>query len=106
MPMEGRASSPVHSGAAQDAENDDGLNLIVGLGNPGVEYQFTPHNFGFLTIDRIADDLKVEVARRQCKALTAHARIGSKKIVLAKPETFMNLSGIAVRELLQRYELT
>ena len=57
MPMEGRASSPVHSGDAQDAENDDGLTLIVGLGNPGIEYQFTPHNFGFLTIDRIADDL-------------------------------------------------
>jgi peptidyl-tRNA hydrolase, PTH1 family len=108
MPQEGRVSSPVQMGGARELqiENDDGVNLIVGLGNPGIEYQFTPHNFGFLAVDRIADALKVEVARRQCKALTAEARIGSKKVVLAKPETFMNLSGMAVRELLERYELS
>jgi PTH1 family peptidyl-tRNA hydrolase len=107
MPMEGRASSPVHSGEARQiqAENDNRVTLIVGLGNPGIEYQFTPHNFGFLAVDRIADALKVEVARRQCKALTAQAKIGWKKVVLAKPETFMNLSGLAVQALLGRYEL-
>src|SRR5439155_18811932 len=107
MPMEGRASSPVHSGEAGQiqAENDDRVALIVGLGNPGIEYQFTPHNFGFLAVDRIADALKVEVARRRCKALTAQAKVESKKVVLGKSERFMNLSGLAVRELLERCEL-
>jgi len=107
MPKEGRVSSPVHTGDARpiQSENDEAISLIVGLGNPGIEYQFTPHNLGFLAVDRIADDLKVEVVRRQCKALTANAKIGSRRVVLAKPETFMNLSGIAVRELLERYDL-
>ena len=81
------------------------MKLIVGLGNPGIEYQFTPHNLGYLTIDRLADVLKVEVRNRQCQALTARAQIGSEKILLAKPETFMNLSGTAVRCLLEKHEL-
>ncbi len=80
------------------------MKLIVGLGNPGIEYQFTPHNLGFLAIDRIAGELGVEVRNRQCRALTARAVIGSQEVVLAKPETFMNLSGMAVRELVERYE--
>ena len=82
------------------------MKLIVGLGNPGIEYQFTPHNLGFLTIDRIADDLKVQVRNRQCRALTARTIIGSEQVVLAKPETFMNLSGEAVRCLVEKLELT
>ena len=81
------------------------MKLIVGLGNPGIEYQFTPHNLGFLTIDRLADDLKVDVRNRQCQALTVRAQIGSKHVLLAKPETFMNLSGTAVRCLLEKHEL-
>jgi PTH1 family peptidyl-tRNA hydrolase len=81
------------------------VKLIVGLGNPGIEYQFTPHNFGFLTIDRLAHDLKVEVRNRQCQALTARATIGSEQVLLAKPETFMNLSGMAVQCLLEKHEL-
>jgi peptidyl-tRNA hydrolase, PTH1 family len=81
------------------------VKLIVGLGNPGIEYQFTPHNLGFLTIDRLADELKVEVRNRQCKALTARTQIGQEPVVLAKPETYMNLSGLAVRELLEKLEL-
>lgn len=81
------------------------MKLIVGLGNPGIEYQFTPHNLGFLTIDRLAGDLNVEVRNRQCQALTARAQIGSKQVLLAKPETFMNLSGMSVRQLLEKYEL-
>jgi len=81
------------------------VKLIVGLGNPGIEYQFTPHNLGFLTIDRLASDLNVEVRNRQCQALTAHAQIGSEQVLLAKPETFMNLSGTAVRCLLEKHEL-
>jgi len=82
------------------------VKLIVGLGNPGIEYQFTPHNLGFLTIDRLADELKVKVKNRQCRALTAKAVIGKEEVVLAKPETFMNLSGMAVRELIEKLEIS
>src|SRR5438477_6101505 len=82
-----------------------GVKLIVGLGNPGIEYQFTPHNLGFLTVDRIAGDHKLEIRNRQCRALTARTKIGQEQVVLAKPETFMNLSGVAVRELLESLEL-
>ena len=78
------------------------MKLIVGLGNPGIEYQFTPHNLGFLTIDQLADDLNVEVRNRNCRALTARSTIGEEPVVLAKPETFMNLSGVSVRELVEK----
>jgi len=80
------------------------VKLIVGLGNPGIEYQFTPHNLGFLAVDRIASALGVEVRSRQCRALTARAIIGGETVLLAKPETFMNLSGVSVRELVAEYE--
>jgi len=82
---------------------EGGVKLIVGLGNPGIEYQFTPHNMGFLTIDCLANECGVEVRNRHCRALTARAVIGSEEVLLAKPETFMNLSGLAVRELVQQY---
>ena len=81
------------------------MKLIVGLGNPGIEYQFTPHNMGFLAIDCIANECGVEVRNRQCRALTARARIGSEEVLLAKPETYMNLSGLSVRELVAEYEI-
>ena len=81
------------------------MKLIVGLGNPGPEYELTPHNLGFLTIDRIADDRSVDVRNRQCRALTGRTRIGDEQVLLAKPETFMNLSGLSVRELLAEYQL-
>ena len=80
------------------------MKLIVGLGNPGIEYQFTPHNIGFLAVDRIAGESGVEIRNRQCRALTAKVRIANEVVLLAKPETFMNLSGISVRELLAEYE--
>jgi len=81
-----------------------GVKLIVGLGNPGDEYRLTPHNLGFLAIDRIAGSLGVEVRNRQHRALTARAVIGGETVLLAKPETFMNLSGVSVRELIQEYD--
>jgi len=81
------------------------LKLIVGLGNPGPEYELTPHNLGFLTIDRIATNRNVEVRNRQCRALTGRTQIGDEQVLLAKPETFMNLSGLSVRELLDEYQL-
>jgi peptidyl-tRNA hydrolase, PTH1 family len=81
------------------------VKLIVGLGNPGVEYQLTPHNLGFLAIDRVATEYRIEVRNRQCRALTARAVIGSETVLLAKPETFMNLSGISVRELVSKHDV-
>jgi PTH1 family peptidyl-tRNA hydrolase len=80
------------------------VKLIVGLGNPGDEYRLTPHNLGFLAIDRIAGSLGVEVRNRQCRALTARAVIAGETVLLAKPETFMNRSGVSVRELVEEYE--
>jgi len=81
------------------------VKLIVGLGNPGIEYQFTPHNLGFLTVDRVAERSGAQLNNRHCRALTARTSVGSEQVLLAKPETFMNLSGMAVRELVEKYEL-
>jgi PTH1 family peptidyl-tRNA hydrolase len=81
------------------------VKLIVGLGNPGDDYEFTPHNFGFRVVDRIASEYGVEVRNRQCRALTARVTIGSETVLLAKPETFMNLSGTSVRELVARHDV-
>ena len=84
----------------------NGVKLIVGLGNPGIEYQFTPHNVGFLAVDRIANDCGVEIRNRFGQALTARTVIGSETVLLAKPETYMNLSGTSVREIVTKYELS
>ena len=81
------------------------MKLIVGLGNPGIEYQFTPHNAGFLAIDRLAEVCGVTVANRRGKALTAKATLGGQEVLLAKPETFINLSGASVVALLKELEL-
>ncbi|MFZ0314069.1 MAG: aminoacyl-tRNA hydrolase [Candidatus Korobacteraceae bacterium] len=80
------------------------MKLIVGLGNPGVEYQFTPHNMGFLAVDRIAEQCGVRVNNRHCRAQTARTRIAGHEVVLAKPETYMNLSGQSVSELVREYQ--
>ncbi|HEV2465010.1 MAG TPA: aminoacyl-tRNA hydrolase [Acidobacteriaceae bacterium] len=79
--------------------------LVVGLGNPGIEYQFTPHNAGFLAVDRIADDHHVAVANRRCGALTAKVEIAGREVILAKPETFMNLSGRSVAALVEEFDI-
>lgn len=81
------------------------MKLIVGLGNPGPEYAFTPHNAGFLAIDRIADVCAVSLANRRARALTAGAKLAGHDVLLAKPETFMNLSGLSVSALLRETEL-
>jgi len=81
------------------------VKLIVGLGNPGIEYQFTPHNLGFLVVDRLAEQSGVRVSNRQCRALTGKAVIAGREVLLAKPETYMNLSGMSVRELVQEHEI-
>jgi len=81
------------------------VKLIVCLGNPGIEYQFTPHNLGYLAVDRIAEKLGgIRIGNRHCRALTGRGKIGEEEVLLAKPETFMNLSGLSVRELVEKYE--
>jgi peptidyl-tRNA hydrolase, PTH1 family len=82
------------------------VKLIVGLGNPGIEYQFTPHNAGFLAVDRIAEDCGVMLTNRRGKALTARAKLAGQDVLLAKPETFMNLSGLSVAALIQEFEIS
>jgi PTH1 family peptidyl-tRNA hydrolase len=81
----------------------EGALLVVGLGNPGIEYQFTPHNAGYLAVDRMADDHRVAVANRRCRALTAKVQIAGREVILAKPETFMNLSGFSVAALVEEF---
>ena len=80
------------------------MKLIVGLGNPGIEYQFTPHNMGFLAVDRIAERWGMRVNNRNCRAQIARGRLGGNEVVLAKPETYVNLSGSSVRELIREYQ--
>ena len=81
------------------------MKLIVGLGNPGIEYQFTPHNAGFLAVDRIAEVCGVQLANRRGRALTAKAKLAGHDVLLAKPETFMNLSGLSAAALVRELEI-
>jgi peptidyl-tRNA hydrolase, PTH1 family len=76
--------------------------LIVGLGNPGAEYENTPHNLGFM----VADRLGLRLSRKENMSYVGHGTIREHPIVVAKPQTFMNLSGASVKGLLERYELT
>ncbi|HEY2858007.1 MAG TPA: aminoacyl-tRNA hydrolase, partial [Terracidiphilus sp.] len=78
--------------------------LVVGLGNPGPDYLWTPHNAGFMAIDRIAQQEGVVVLNRRCRAMTASCRMGGREVILAKPETYMNLSGASVAALVREFE--
>jgi peptidyl-tRNA hydrolase, PTH1 family len=80
--------------------------LVVGLGNPGEEYENTPHNLGFMVIDRLAESHAIRVSRKENTSFVGLGAIGGKRLALAKPQTYMNLSGPAVKGLLERYELT
>jgi PTH1 family peptidyl-tRNA hydrolase len=79
--------------------------LVAGLGNPGEEYATTPHNMGFFVVDRLAARHGIRVTRKECQALIGQGSIGGKTVLLAKPQTFMNLSGIAIKPLMQRNEV-
>jgi PTH1 family peptidyl-tRNA hydrolase len=89
--------------------NDSGIRtgpfLVIGLGNPGSEYLWTPHNAGFMAIDRIAEQEGVVVQNRRCRAVTATCRIAGRETILAKPETFMNLSGLSLAALIREFEV-
>jgi PTH1 family peptidyl-tRNA hydrolase len=79
--------------------------LIVGLGNPGPEYELTPHNLGFLTVDRLAQRNGIRISRPDSLAMVGVGSIAGKPVLLAKPQTFMNLSGGSVRQLVGKYEI-
>lgn len=79
--------------------------LVVGLGNPGEEYRSTPHNLGFLTVDRLARDAGIRISRPEENALVGSGALDGATVVLAKPLSYMNLSGAPVKRLLRRYEL-
>jgi PTH1 family peptidyl-tRNA hydrolase len=78
--------------------------LIVGLGNPGAEYEWTRHNLGFMLIDKLAAETGSTVKRKECRALVGSAKIDDERVRLVKPQTFMNLSGEAVACLLAKDE--
>jgi peptidyl-tRNA hydrolase, PTH1 family len=80
------------------------LGLVVGLGNPGREYEQTPHNMGFLALDRLAARAGIRVTRPEAKSLVGRGLLGGRAVILAKPQTAMNLSGVAVRMLIEKYE--
>ncbi len=85
-------------------ESRANIRIVVGLGNPGMEYAFTPHNFGFLLVDELAQRAGARVSLRECQSVTGRAHLADIVILLAKPETYMNLSGTAVRDLLRNYD--
>ncbi len=79
--------------------------LVVGLGNPGREYEETRHNAGFMVMDRLCDELGCEIKKIKHKSLIGECRIGGKRVLLAKPQTFMNNSGQAVQEISSFYKI-
>jgi PTH1 family peptidyl-tRNA hydrolase len=76
--------------------------LVAGLGNPGESYAATPHNMGFLVVDVLAARHSIRMSRVECQAIIGQGTIAGKPVVLAKPQTFMNLSGVAVKPLMQK----
>ena len=80
------------------------MRVIVGLGNPGPEYAWTPHNLGFLVVDQLAEAGGIHVKRPEAKAYIGRGKLAGQEVLLAKPQTYMNVSGLAVRGLLERFE--
>jgi peptidyl-tRNA hydrolase, PTH1 family len=81
------------------------MKLIVGLGNPGTKYRFTRHNIGFLVIDHLSDKFDIAVGQKKFDAFYGKGKIGTVPVMLAKPQTFMNLSGFAVQRLIDYFEI-
>ena len=79
------------------------MRLIVGLGNPGSEYEWSRHNLGFMLIDKLAKDAQVEIRRRECSGLIGRSQVEGVNVLLAKPQTYMNLSGQTVSCLLAKH---
>src|SRR3954463_8717317 len=79
------------------------MYLVAGLGNPGEEYALTPHNLGFLTVDRLAEQHGIRVTRKDSHALVGIGEIDGREVMLAKPQTFMNLSGTSLGPLMEKH---
>jgi peptidyl-tRNA hydrolase, PTH1 family len=79
--------------------------LVAGLGNPGEEYAATPHNLGFRVVDRLAARHGIRLTRKECQALIGQGNIAGKTVLLVKPQTYMNLSGVAIKPLMERNEV-
>ena len=79
--------------------------LVAGLGNPGEKYAATPHNLGFLVVDILSARHSIRMSRLECQAAVGQGTIGGRPVMLAKPQTFMNLSGVAVKPLMQKNEV-
>ena len=79
--------------------------LVAGLGNPGEKYAATPHNLGFLVVDCLAARHSIRMSRRECQAVIGTGTIRGQAVMLAQPQTFMNLSGVAIKPLLEKNEL-
>ena len=81
------------------------MYIIAGLGNPGKEYENTRHNIGFDVIDRLAEEENIAVMESKHKALIGKGYVAGQKVILAKPQTFMNLSGESIREIVDYYKV-
>lgn len=81
------------------------MRLIVGLGNPGPEYAWTPHNLGFLVVERLAERAGARIERPEAQAYIGRGKLAGQDVVLAKPQTYMNASGASVGELVRRWEI-
>src|SRR5215471_8278896 len=81
------------------------MYLVAGLGNPGEEYALTPHNLGFLVVDHLAVQAGIRVTRKDSKALAGVGEIGGQPIMLAKPQTYMNLSGTSLAPLMEKHSI-
>jgi PTH1 family peptidyl-tRNA hydrolase len=79
--------------------------LVAGLGNPGEEYALSPHNLGFLTVDRLAEQFGIRVTRKDSKALVGLGEIDGRAVMLAKPQTYMNLSGASLAPLMEKHQI-
>jgi PTH1 family peptidyl-tRNA hydrolase len=85
---------------------DSSLRLVVGLGNPGRRYEHTPHNLGFMVVDRLAERHGIRVKRRESSALVGSGVVEGSRVLLAKPQTYMNLSGASVRALMEKLSVS
>ena len=81
------------------------MKLVVGLGNPGKEYEKTRHNVGFMVVDRLCEKLNVKLDKSKCKAIYGIAMVNGDKVIIAKPQTYMNLSGTSVKSLMKFYNI-
>jgi PTH1 family peptidyl-tRNA hydrolase len=105
------SGDPARGGETQDAEERNKTDeprkwIVAGLGNPGDRYADTPHNLGFRVVDRLALRHSIRVTRKECQAMVGAGTLCGQTVTLAKPQTFMNLSGVAVKSLLTKNSMT